>query len=160
MKALVLPGAACLALGVAALLLHSRWIVGTATAARFVEARVDLVSCGPLGLKPDGKPDGIWEIRFENVTPPLAYLGLSIGRDTFVQVARRNPDAAYHTGAFHNVVGIATEPGGALRNRPDGGFRFVGRTEPRIFAHVCGEGAEPDSQYGLAVDGMGTPVLP
>jgi hypothetical protein len=53
---LALTGAACLALGLAALLLHSRWIVGTATAARFIEAPpVDLVSCGPLGLKPERK---------------------------------------------------------------------------------------------------------
>ena len=156
----VLPGAVGLALGIAALLLHSRWIVGTATAARFIEAPADLVRCGQLGLKPDGTPDGALEIRFQEITPPLAYLGLKPGRDTLVQLARRNPDAAYHTGAFQNVVGIATEPGGPLRNRPDGGFRFVGGTEPRIFAHFCREGEEPRSRYELVVDGVRTPILP
>ena len=160
LPALVLSGAACLALGLAALLLHSRWLVGTATAARFIESPADLVSCGPLGLKPDGRPDGVLEIRFERVSPPLAYLGLGLRRDTLVQLARRNPDAAYHTGAFQNVVGIAMEPGGPLRNRPDGGFRFVGGTEPRIFGHLCRDGEEPRSRYDLVVDGVRTPIVP
>ncbi|MGB9366376.1 MAG: hypothetical protein WCE79_10220 [Xanthobacteraceae bacterium] len=160
LPAFVVPGAACLALGLAALLLHSRWIVGTATAARFIEAPADLVSCGPLGLKPDGRADGVVEIDFEKVTPPLASLGLKVTRDTAVQLTRRSPDAAYHTGAFHNIVGIAMEAGGSLRNRPDGGFRFAGGTEPRIFAHFCREGAEPRSRYELIVDGVRTPILP
>jgi hypothetical protein len=143
LPALIVPGTACLALGLAALGLHGRWLVGTATAARFIEAPADLVSCGPLGLKPDGKPDGVLEIRFQDITPPLAYLGLRIGKkDTAFQLARRGPDAAYHTGAFHNVVGIATEPGGPLRNRPDGGFRFAAASLPRVFAHVCREGEQ------------------
>jgi len=138
--------------------LHSRWLVGTATAARFVEAHADLVSCGPLGLKPDGRPDGIVEINFEEITPPLSYLGLKIGRDTLVQLGRRNPDAGYHTGAFLNTIGIASEVGAPLRNNAAGGFRFAYRTEPHIFAHFCREGEGPRSRYELVVDGVTVPL--
>jgi hypothetical protein len=158
LPAAVLPTALCVAVGLTALLLHSRWIAGTAIAARLFEAPADLVSCGALGLRPDGQPDGVVELRFEKVTPPLAYLGLKVGRDTSIQLARRDPDAAYHTGAFLNVLGIATEPGGPLRNRPDGGFRFNGGTEPRIFAHFCREGEESHSRYELVVDGVVFPL--
>lgn len=158
-----LPGAmvsatVCIALGGAALLLHSRWIVGTAIAARFIEAPADLVSCGRLGLKPDARPDGIVEVRFEQITPPLAYIGLKVGRDTLIQLARRNPEAAYHTGAFLNVVGVANEPGGPLRNNLAGGFRFSGGTEARVFAHFCREGEEPRSRYDVVVDGVTIPL--
>lgn len=121
---------------------------------------MDLVSCGPLGLKPDGKPDGVLEIRFQDLTPPLTYLGLGIGRDTAVQLARRRPDAAYHTGAFHNAVGIVALSGSSLRNRPDGGFRFTVRAAPHIFALICRDGAQPGSQYELIVDGVRVPILP
>jgi hypothetical protein len=87
------------------------------------------------------------------------YLGLEIGKDTAIQLARRGPDAAYHMGAFHNAVGIVTQPGAPLRNRPDGGFRFAVRTAPRIFALVCREGAQPGSRYELIVDGLRVPIL-
>ena len=148
----------CIALVVAALLLHSRWTVGTATAARFIEAAADVVSCGRLGLKPDGRPDGIVEVSFEKITPPLAYLGVKVRSDTLIQLGRRNPEAAYHTGAFLNVLGIASAPGAPLRNNPEGGFRFVYRTEPRIFAHFCRDGEEPQSRYELLVDGVTIPL--
>lgn len=154
----IVPAISCIALVLAALLLHGRWIVGTAIAARFIEAPVDLVSCGRLGLAPDGRPDGIVEVRFEESTPPLAHLGLKIGRDTLVQLARRNPDAAYHTGAFLNVIGIASEPGARLRNNAQGGFRFDFGTEAHIFAHFCREGEAQGSRYELLVDGVTIPL--
>ena len=158
LPAAVLPVALCTALGLATLLLHSRWIVGTATAARLIDLPADLVSCGQLGLEPDGRPDGVVEVRFERIAAPLTYLGLKVGRDTSVQLGRRNPDAAYHTGAFNNVVGIATEPGGPLLNRSDGRFRFNGGTEVRVFAHFCREGEGPRSRYELVVDGIAFPL--
>jgi hypothetical protein len=67
-------------------------------------------------------------------------------------------DAAYHTGAFLNVVGIAAKPAGTLLNRPDGGFRFSGGTESRIFAHFCRDGEKPRSRYELVVDGVPFPL--
>jgi len=152
------PALICVALAAAALLLHSRWVVGTATAARFVDASADRVSCGRLGLKPDGQPDGVLEVSFEPITPPLSRLGLKISRDTLVQLGRRDPDAAYHTGAFLNVIGIGSEPGDSLRNNPQGGFRFAYRTEPRIFAHFCREGEGPRSRYELVVDSVTIPL--
>jgi hypothetical protein len=154
----ILPALFCIALGFAALMLHSRWIVGTATAARFIEAPADVVSCRRLGLTPDGRPDGIVEVRFEQITPPLAYLGLKIGRDTLFQLGRRNPEAGYHTGAFLNVLGIASEPGAPLRNNPQGGFRFSFATEPRVFAHFCREGDRPRTGYEVLVDGVTIPL--
>jgi len=160
LPAAALPIAFCVALALAALLLHSRWIVGTAVTARFIEAPADLVSCGPLGLKPDGRPDGIIEVQFERITPPLAYLGVMTSRDTNILLVRRDPDAAYHTGAVQNVLGIATEPGGPLLNRPDGHFRFATGTAPHIFGHFCREGAQAGSRYELVVDGVVIPILP
>jgi len=81
-------------------------------------------------------------------------------RDTNILLVRRDPDAGYHTGATHNVLGIATEPGGPLLNRPDGHFRFTAGTVPHIFGHLCGEGGQPGSRYELVVDGVVIPILP
>ena len=158
LPAATLPALFCVAVVTAALLLHGRWLIGTATVARVIETSADLVGCGRLGLKPDGRPDGVIEVSFERITPPLGFLGIKVGRDTLFQLARRNPDAAYHSGAFLNVIGIADEPGGQLRNNPEGGFRFIRGSEPHVFAHFCRAGEEPGSRYELVVDGVTVPL--
>jgi hypothetical protein len=148
------------ALALAMLGLHTRWTAGTAVAARFVEASADLVGCGPLQMAPDGLPDGIIVISFQETIPPLAYLGLKMRRDTFIQLVRRDPLEAYHTGSFRSVLGIAERPGGGLLNRPDGGFSFTAGSPSRVFGHFCRGGHEPRSRYELLVDGVTVPILP
>jgi len=58
--------------------LHRMWSSGQQakiSLARFVtEGRNDLVSCAPLGMRPDGQPDGIVEISYRLALPPMTLL--------------------------------------------------------------------------------------
>lgn len=157
----VLPAALCVALPLAALVLHKRWTIGTAVEAHFVDTRADLVSCGRLGLRPDGEPDGIIAIRFRRTPPPLAYLGFRSSGETHVQLVRRDPLGVYHTGHMYGILGMADEPGGPLLNRPDGGFAFAGSGERILYAHFCRDGPDrPGSTYELRTDGVRVPISP
>lgn len=153
----------CVALPLSALILHKRWTDGTAPSevhARFVDARADLVSCSQLGLRPDGQPDGVVEIRFRKTTPPLSYLGLKAGDQAHIQLIRRDPIGVYHTGFFNNILGIAREPGGALLNARTGTFGFTAGGEQHVYAHFCRDGHDTaGSKYELKVDGIAAPIV-
>jgi hypothetical protein len=148
------------AVPLAALTLHKRWNLATAVEARFVDAVADRVSCGPLGLRADGRPDGVIEIRFQRTTPPLSYAGLRPDSPAYIQLVRFDPVSAYHTGPTHNIVGIASEAGGALLNTDKGAFVMAARAQ-RAYAHFCDESRDRrDRSYELKVDGVRVPIVP
>ena len=148
--------------------LHRTWSSGQQakiSLARFVtEGRNDLVSCAPLGMRPDGQPDGIVEISYRLALPPMTLLGLRRATPTKIRLVREGPPGVYETGGTYFVLGIAEELQGALLNRSDGTLGPVASDERHLFAHFCMDGHDTaDTEYRAEVEGgvarvVGAPI--
>jgi hypothetical protein len=142
-----------------AISMPAMWVTPpTVTMARFVEAPADVVSCAQHGVRPDGKQDGVVEIRFTVQRSLLASLLLR-NKQTYIRLERHNPPGLNETGPNNNVLGIAEQPGATLMNKPGGmlGIRKPG--EHHLFAHFCKDGHDkPDSRYRLNIDGAFVPI--
>jgi hypothetical protein len=131
--------------------------VPVVTAARFVrEAGADRVSCAPVGLKGDGKPDRliVLALRTLQVSPPLALLGLRPRSDTplYLRLERAHPGGWWETGNQNWVLGVTLEPAGPLMNRPDGTFALPrGQRLRRLWLHYCADDHDtPESSFSVS----------
>jgi hypothetical protein len=112
------------------------------TSARVVDQPVvDEVACVPLGLRKDGRPDGLIElsVRTTQVSPPLAVIGWR-PRDfspSYVRLERSSPPGWWETGS-----GLYIPP------------------QPHVlWAHFCRDGHDtPASVYRLYVGESSLPV--
>jgi hypothetical protein len=148
---------------IAGILLHGVWLIGMPPKlllARFVESSADKVSCAALGLRPDGKPDRVVEIRYQPATePPMALFGLRSNTPTYIRVERRDPVGAYETGATLYILGITKSMSGELLNNKDGSFVSSGRTDVHIFLHFCLDGHDTAvSVYNVRIEGQPSPI--
>jgi hypothetical protein len=126
------------------------------TAARVVDQPLtDEVECAPLGLRRDGKPDGLIELSISTTqaSPPLAVIGWR-PRDfspSYFRLERTSPPGWWATGSGVYILGITRLPNGELMNQPDGSVLVP--PQPRtLWAHFCRDGHDtPDSRYTLYV---------
>jgi hypothetical protein len=146
------------------LLTAARWnddlgvTIGTA---KFVDATVDVVSCAPLGLHPDGRSDGVVELHYRDrrSRSPAMLLGLIKKSPTYIRLERQQPFGAYETGAVVYVLGAAEIPGGALLNRADGSYLDQEYGERSLYIHFCRDGADtPESTYKISIDGSSAAI--
>lgn len=127
----------------------------TISSARFVDSKADVVSCEPLGLRPDGKTDGVIEFAYELAKTPFFA---ARPREIRLRLERTNPAGIYETGKIFHIVAIAETPGGRSLNERDG--RYFGGTVNRLFAHFCRDGRDgPASVYRLSLDDRSIEVL-
>ena len=153
----------CGALSIAAAAYLIEGTMSAVTAARLVEQPVvDEVACAPVGLKGDGKPDGLIElsVRTTEVSPPLAILGWRprAFSPTYLRLERSTPPGWWETGSRSYILGITRRPNSELINLPDGGVRIP--PQPRtLWAHFCRDGHDTaDSRYTLHVGDQSVPV--
>lgn len=151
-----------LSLLVATILLNSAWPIGMPPvifSARFITETIDKVSCAPLGLKPDGTPDGVVEIVYQPVKPFIKFL--SRDRPIYIRLDRANPTGGYETGQTLYVLGVASSLTGGLLNEKDGSFISHDRKRIHLFAYFCRDGYDrPDSVYQIYINGQTFPVGP
>jgi hypothetical protein len=148
------PACAALSLAVSAYLLEGT--MSAITAARLVEQPVvDEVACAPVGLRRDGKPDGLIELSVTTtqVSPPLAAFGWRprAFSPTYMRLERSSPPGWWETGSGSYVLGITRRPNSELLNLPDGSVLVP--PQPRtLWAHFCRDGHDTaDSRYTLHV---------
>jgi hypothetical protein len=156
-------GCAAVALIAASLLLDAG--LATVTEARFVgQPAVDSVACAPLGLKSDGKRDGLVEVwlHTRQVSPALALLRVPPRTydPLFLRLERADPPGWWDTGSQLYILGISQNPGGALINRPDGTVLLPPGHLRRLWAHFCLDGHETaSSSYVLRSEDAIVPVI-
>ena len=115
---------------------------------------VDEVACAPLGLKSDGKPDGLIELAVSTtqVSPPLAIIGWRPRALSpfYFRLERSSPSGWWRRVGIY-VLGITRRPSSALINQADGSVLIP--PQPRtLWAHFCRDGHDtPDSRYTLHV---------
>jgi hypothetical protein len=137
--------------------------ISVVTSARVADQPlVDEVSCAALGLRRDGKPDGLIElgVRTTQVSPPLAAIGWR-PRDfgqLYLRLERTSPPGWWETGAGVYVLGITVRPDSELINKSDGRV-LVPPQHPVLFLHFCRDGHDtPESRYRLYVGDTSVPV--
>jgi hypothetical protein len=158
---LLIPAMALISAVVALVLIGTRWEEGLGphvTMAKFITASVDdVVSCAPLGLRPDRQIDGVVELRYRKAWAPAALIGIIHGHRTYIRLERQNPAGGYETGSSNFVLGISKSLGGKLINQPDGSLRGLHGGEQHLYGHFCKDGHEtPDSIYRIDIDGSST----
>jgi hypothetical protein len=153
------PAMALTSAVVALVLIGARWAEGSGpqvTMARFITGPVDdLVSCAPLGLRPDGQMDGIIELRYRRAEAPAALLGLIHDPPTYIRLERQNPVGVYETGSASFVLGISTNLPGKLINQSDGSLRALRGGEQHLYGHYCKDKYDTaQSVYRIDIDGL------
>ncbi len=164
-RALRWAPAACAVVSLVAAAWLLEGTMSVVTSARVADqSMVDEVSCAPLGLRRDGKPDGLIElaVRTTQVSPPLAAIGWrprDLGR-LYLRLERSSPPGWWETGAGVYVLGITVRPGSELINESDGSV-LMPPQHPSLFLHFCRDGYDtPDSRYWLHVGDASLRVEP
>ena len=144
------------ALSIAAAAYLIEGTMSAVTAARLVDQPVvDEVACAPVGLRGDGRPDGLIElsVRTTQVSPPLAIFGWRprASSPTYLRLERSTPPGWWETGSRSYILGVTQRPNGQLINLPDGSVLIP--PQPRtLWAHFCRDGHDTaDSRYTLHV---------
>ena len=130
--------------------------VSVVTSARLVQQPVvDVVACAPVGLKSDGKADGLIELslRSTQASPPLALAGVrprSLS-PSYLRLERAGPAGWWETGSGVYILGITRRPSSEPINLPDGSI-MVPPLRETLWAHFCRDGYDtPNSRYVLHV---------
>jgi hypothetical protein len=146
-------GLAVIALAIASVALDGGLV--TLKRARFVPApSSDLVSCAPLGLRPDGRTDHliVASMNTRQASPLLAMLGVRPGPfdSMSLTLERKNPPGWWDTGSENYIIGVSLEPTGAVINRPDGTIVLPSGRASALWLHFCDDGADrPESTFRL-----------
>jgi hypothetical protein len=155
-------GAALISLSAAAYLLEGSQAI--VTAARFAaQPATDSVSCASLGLRSDGKQDGLVELRLRSrqVSPPLALLGFAPRSSSplFLRLERADPPGWWHTATEVYILGVSRNPRSALLNRADGSVQLPAGLVTHLWLHFCRDGHDtPGSTYSVRVGDTSLPV--
>ncbi len=107
----------------------------------------DRVSCGKLGLKPDGVSDQVFIINLK--APP----GDGLWTISHIELIRKLPDGVYRTSSKNFILGVSEDPDASLSNSANGTVDIpLGPSGIKLFLFACADGNDrADSQYQIRV---------